>query len=103
MSPLVREIDVFGELSTVMPGDFDLDLDVDGRDFLAWQRGGSPNPLSATDLADWRANYGTGSLMATSNAVPEPSTWVMISLTVMVGKLARLRRTAHRFQKLINA
>jgi hypothetical protein len=53
------------------PGDFDGDGDVDGRDFLEWQRGDSPTPLSATDLADWQNNYGTSGL-AGFGAVPEP-------------------------------
>jgi hypothetical protein len=48
-------------------GDFDGDGDVDGRDFLVWQR----NP-SVGNLADWQANYGSGSLSAVS-AVPEPA------------------------------
>lgn len=39
-------------------GDFDEDLATNGADFLAWQRGESPNPLSPADLADWQANYG---------------------------------------------
>lgn len=39
-------------------GDFDGDGDVDGRDFLAWQRGSSPTPLSSSDLTDWQGNYG---------------------------------------------
>ena len=42
------------------PGDFDGNLVVDGFDFLKWQRGQSPNPLSSVDLAAWEANYGTG-------------------------------------------
>ena len=54
------------------PGDFDGDDDVDGRDFLAWQRGESPNSLSAGDLADWQNNFGAGPLAAVS-AIPEPS------------------------------
>ena len=64
-----------------LAGDFDSDGDVDGRDFLLWQR----NP-SVGDLADWQANYGVGSLTANSVAVPEPSnmvwivTWIAISL-----------------------
>lgn len=53
-------------------GDFDNDGDVDGRDFLAWQRGDSPDSLSAGDLADWQGNYGFGTLAA-ATAVPEPS------------------------------
>ncbi len=57
------------------PGDFDFDGDVDGSDFLNWQRGESPNPLSQSDLNDWESNYGTvATLSATSAAVPEPTT-----------------------------
>ncbi len=52
-------------------GDFDFDGDVDGRDFLIWQRGGSSTPLSSTDLAAWQANYGLP-LAATATTVPEP-------------------------------
>ncbi len=56
-----------------LPGDFDNDGDVDGRDFLIWQRGGSPGgPLSAADLADWQSGYGTP-LAANASAVPEPN------------------------------
>ena len=62
-----------------VPGDFDDDGDVDGRDFLVWQRGGSPTPLSAGDLATWQANYGTGGLSAVA-AVPEPSSILLLTL-----------------------
>lgn len=48
-------------------GDFDFDGDVDGRDFLLWQR----NP-GVGDLSDWQANYGAGSLIA-AVSVPEPT------------------------------
>jgi hypothetical protein len=41
-----------------LAGDFDFDRDGDGEDFLIWQRGESPSPLSQSDLADWEANYG---------------------------------------------
>ena len=60
-------------------GDFDNDGDIDGADFLAWQRGQSPHPLSASDLADWQANYGIATLGATT-AVPEPATLALILL-----------------------
>ena len=42
--------------------------------FLSWQRGGSPNPVSAADLAIWQADYGAVVLSstATTAAVPEP-------------------------------
>jgi hypothetical protein len=49
-----RVASIFG-----LPGDFDGDGLVTGADFLMWQRGESPNPLSASDLAAWEANYGT--------------------------------------------
>jgi len=43
----------------VLPGDFDGDGFVTGTDFLMWQQGESPIPLSQSDLAAWEANYGT--------------------------------------------
>jgi len=58
-----------------LDGDFDGNGVVDGFDFLAWQRGGSPDPLSATDLAIWEANFGVplgGGNLAAVQAVPEP-------------------------------
>jgi len=54
-------------------GDFNGDNDVDGFDFLAWQRGESPNPLSQSDLNDWEANYGTTPSLAAATSVPEPT------------------------------
>jgi hypothetical protein len=66
-------------VSSVTPGDFDFDGDVDGRDFLVWQR----NP-SVGNLADWQANYGTGvgPLVAASTAgsVPEPTSACLFAL-----------------------
>jgi len=54
-----------------LAGDFDLDEDVDGADFLRWQRDG----LSGSALADWVANFGTVVPPAVaSTSVPEPST-----------------------------
>jgi hypothetical protein len=45
-------------LTASATGDFDNDNDVDGRDFLVWQRGGSPSSLSPGDLALWQQGYG---------------------------------------------
>jgi hypothetical protein len=75
-------------------GDFDLDGDVDGRDFLIWQRGGSPIQLSAGDLGDWQANYGfePGMLTSTSTAVPEPSG--LASLLLGIFSLLRIHRSS---------
>jgi hypothetical protein len=74
-------------------GDFDLDGDVDGRDFLMWQRGESPIQWGPGDLADWQENYGVGSLTATSTAVPEPSCLCLWSIVMVAATFNR--RTAH--------
>jgi uncharacterized protein YjbI with pentapeptide repeats len=64
-------------------GDFDGDGDVDGPDFLAWQRGESPNPLSADDLADWQANYGfVPDPLIETTAIPEPVTLTLCALAI---------------------
>ena len=62
-----------------IPGDFDGDGDVDGADFLAWQR----DP-SIGNLGDWQANYGTPvPLSESSVAVPEPATLVLLLLATL--------------------
>ena len=68
-------------------GDFDLDSDVDGADFLTWQR----NP-SVGSLADWRANFGVSPLVAANAVVPEPASLVM--LLAGSGAFLLRRRTA---------
>lgn len=65
-------------------GDFDGDGDVDGADFLLWQRGGSPNPLSQADLATWRNNFGAAAATV-SASVPEPSSAMLAALAVLSG------------------
>lgn len=64
-------------------GDFDGDGNVDGRDFLTWQR--NPGEFS---LADWQENYGSPSPVGTSRAVPEPTTAVLLctALLALVGR-----------------
>ncbi len=44
--------------SASLDGDFDVDGDVDGFDFLKWQRGDVFNPPRAEDLDLWKTNYG---------------------------------------------
>jgi hypothetical protein len=73
-------------------GDFDLDGDVDGRDFLVWQR----NP-SIGNLSDWQANYGANGLIAmfdlpaaeAASRVPEPAA---LQLILMAGVAFYTRR-----------
>ncbi len=61
-----------------LEGDFDGDNDVDGADFLLWQRGGSPNPFSPTDLANWQMNYSGVASNSAASSIPEPaSAWLL--------------------------
>ncbi len=70
----------FYRLASAGPdGDFDGDNDVDGDDFLAWQR----NP-GVGDLADWQSDYGLFSATAASTSVPEPGSLALL-LTGLLG------------------
>jgi hypothetical protein len=59
-------------------GDFDFDDDVDGADFLIWQR----DP-SAGDRADWQANFGHAPATSVA-AVPEPAS-ALLGLLIFAG------------------
>ena len=75
--------------------DYDDDTDVDGNDFLLWQRqlgatvpngtgaDGSGNGLvDAADLALWRTQFGTTPATSAVAAVPEPATmWLLAFAT----------------------
>ena len=67
-----------------LAGDFDTDLDVDGADFLQWQRGGSPNPLSGSDLTNWKSNFSNSVALSGFQVVPEPTTAILL----LIGSLA---------------
>jgi hypothetical protein len=77
-------------------GDFDGDGDVDGRDLLVWQRGGSPNPLSVTDLSNWQTNFGVAGFQASLSALPEPAAITLWLFTSLVLFVARNRKSAYR-------
>lgn len=63
-------------LAVGLPGDFDGDGDVDGKDLLEWQR----NDGTADGLLAWQNNYGASAALAASVSVPEPTTATMIML-----------------------
>lgn len=66
------------DVSDPVAGDFDNDGDVDGQDFLVWQRGESPMPRSAEDLALWQVGYADAAITAAAaSPVPEPMSWLM--------------------------
>lgn len=82
--------------NAVASADFDHDGDVDGRDYLVWQRGGSPAPHSAGNLALWREQYAAanGGLTAAVQ-VPEPGTCGML-VVFAIATIAPLRCTSSR-------
>jgi hypothetical protein len=63
-------------------GDSDGDGDVDGNDFLVFQRG-FPTTYNATDLANIRANFGAHSATAAAGAVPEPCNLTLAMLLAL--------------------
>lgn len=74
------------------PGDFDIDGDTDGADFLKWQQG-FPS-YDYTDLANWTGSYGGGSsLLASSATVPEPTTCGLA--LAALGSLSTVLRKPH--------
>lgn len=85
-------VQFFGDASG-LPGDFDLDGDVDGTDFILWQRGDSPNGGSPADLTAWQSAYNGGALSA-SNAVPEPSSAILLGLSALGLSIGARRRDA---------
>jgi outer membrane protein assembly factor BamB len=80
-------------LFSVAPGDYDDNFDADGNDFLTWQRGESPMPLSQSDLDEWQANFGAiaSAIAPVSATVPEPTTGLLLMLGVAVMMLTGSR------------
>ncbi len=107
VSPLVREIDVFGTLAALENADFDGDDDIDGLDFLIWQRNyltgtrlsegdaNSDGQVDETDLAIWQGQYG----LATSSvrdlaSIPEPNrlVYILVSCLTLVSHRSAKQR-----------
>lgn len=80
--------------SAAILGDFDENGQVDGNDFLVWQRGGSPNPFTSGDLDQWKANFGAPASVAVG-AVPEPASALLACGGLALLATARRRRRAN--------
>jgi prepilin-type N-terminal cleavage/methylation domain-containing protein len=75
-------------------GDYDFDEDVDGNDFLVWQRGVA-DP-GADDLSAWTDHFGAGpAAAAATRAVPEPAAW-LLSIVAVGGLVLTCRRRVAR-------
>jgi hypothetical protein len=75
-------------------GDYDADLDVDGNDFIIWQRGESPESLGAGDLDAIIANFGQSP--AAAAAIPEPG-FAGLTIILILPWLACGRRGYRNF------
>ena len=77
-------------LADEQPGDFDSDGDVDGDDYLIWQRGETAEGGSQSELNDWETFYGTiVPLSGALSSVPEPSTALLLLIGVLCLKGTR--------------
>jgi hypothetical protein len=88
------EVDTRGHLLLVDEG-LMATTRINGADFLLWQTGGSPDPVSSPDLGDWQSNFGlrlppAGS--ASSRPVPEPGGLWLGIVAAVVGTAGRRRR-----------
>jgi autotransporter-associated beta strand protein len=89
---------------TMADADFDGDDDVDGNDFLIWQRGlgtaggqaqGNANgdaTIDAADLAIWTSQFGAGGAVGAVAAIPEPAAATLALLAASAAWLASQRR-----------
>jgi hypothetical protein len=87
--------------------DFNNDGIVDGKDFLAWQRGfGGPGGLpqgdadgngqvNAADLTIWKVQFGTSPATAAAAAIPEPASAIMLAVAAFGIPLLRRNPSAN--------
>jgi hypothetical protein len=95
----------FFDNSVAADADFDGDSDVDGHDFLIWQRGlgltgqtnndnGDANSSGVVDGADltvWKAAFGVSATVA-AGSIPEPAAGVLALLASLAVAASRRSR-----------
>jgi hypothetical protein len=89
MQLVYSDTSVMAQVVPLLPGDFDADGDVDGRDLLAWQR----DP-GLGELADWQENYDTVTPDLGAISVPEPASAGMAGVILMVAIACRRKSAA---------
>jgi hypothetical protein len=100
---LLDDISIYEQVP--LQGDFDVDGDVDGDDFLAWQRGlgittgatladgdaDGDGAVDGDDLAIWKTNFASSGAVGAVGSVPEPA-----GVVLMLGALAVVVRRRRR-------
>ncbi len=76
-------IDIALKLVSIPDGDFDGDDDIDGADFLFWQR----NLGDAANLVLWEDSFSSPATAALSATVPEPAS-LLLAMFAFLGLLA---------------
>jgi hypothetical protein len=104
---------LISDIVRTVNGDFDLDRDVDGADFLAWQIGAGTTvagfysqgdadlnqAINQVDLAIWEGVYGTQGVAVQASAaasVPEPHT-----LVLLLASMAGFTAVRHRWSRCL--
>ncbi len=93
-------------LAPLLEGDYDFDGDVDGRDFLIWQRaygtsdsmadGDDSSTVGPEDLVIWQDHYGETAPLASSVAVPEPGSLLLTAFGLLAAFVHPWRLTTPR-------
>jgi hypothetical protein len=88
-----------GRSGAAEPGDFELDGDVDGGDFLAWQRGFGMS-TGDNDLADWETNFGLAANSAIQLATMDAVSTAAVSAAQRGPSRSDLRDAASAFWRI---